>query len=44
MDYNFIDEKNWKCFVNSTYDRKAKKWTVFKKPHVDLVSKPTAGH
>ncbi|MHB8406613.1 MAG: adenylyl-sulfate reductase subunit alpha [Acidiferrobacterales bacterium] len=44
MDYNFIDEKNWKCFVNSTYDRKTKKWTVFKKPHVDLVSKPTAGH
>ena len=44
IDYNFIDEKNWKCFVNSTYDRKTKKWTVFKKPHVDLVSKPTAGH
>jgi len=44
MDFNFIDEKNWKCFVNSTYDRKSKKWTVFKKPHVDLVAKPTAGH
>ncbi|MHB1515695.1 MAG: adenylyl-sulfate reductase subunit alpha [Acidiferrobacteraceae bacterium] len=44
MDYNFIDEKNWKVFVNSTYDRKTKKWTVFKRPHVDLVSKPTAGH
>lgn len=44
MDYNFVDEKNWKCFVNSTYDRKTKKWTVFKRPHVDLVAKPTAGH
>jgi len=42
MDFNFVDEKNWKCFVNSTYDRKTKKWNVFKKPHVDLVSKPTA--
>ena len=42
MDFNFEDEKNWKCFVNSTYDRKTKKWNVFKRPHVDLVSKPTA--
>ncbi|OQW94928.1 MAG: adenylyl-sulfate reductase subunit alpha [Beggiatoa sp. IS2] len=42
MDYNFVDEQNWKCFVNSTYDRKAKKWTLKKVPHVDLVSKPTA--
>ncbi len=44
MDYNFVDEQNWKCFVNSTYDRKAKQWSVFKKAHVDLVSKPTASH
>lgn len=43
MDYNFVDEKNWKCFVNSTYDRKSKKWSLKKVPHVDLVSKPTAG-
>ena len=21
MDYNFIDDENWKCFVNSTYDK-----------------------
>ncbi|OAD20988.1 adenylylsulfate reductase, alpha subunit [Candidatus Thiomargarita nelsonii] len=42
MDYNFVDEKNWKCFVNSTYDRKSKKWSLKKVPHVDLVSKPTA--
>jgi adenylylsulfate reductase subunit A len=42
MDYNFVDEENWKCFVNSTYDRKSKKWALKKVPHVDLVSKPTA--
>ncbi|HIE02173.1 MAG TPA: adenylyl-sulfate reductase subunit alpha [Thiotrichaceae bacterium] len=41
MDYNFVDEENWKCFVNSTYDRKSKKWALKKVPHVDLVSKPT---
>ena len=44
MDFNFVDEQNWKCFVNSTYDRKTKQWNVFKVPHVDLVAKPTSGH
>ena len=42
MDYNFVDEKNWKCFVNSTYNRKTKEWSVKKVPHVDLVAKATA--
>jgi adenylylsulfate reductase subunit A len=42
MDFNFVDEENWKCFVNSTYDRKGKKWSLKKVAHVDLVSKPTA--
>ncbi|RKZ67318.1 MAG: adenylyl-sulfate reductase subunit alpha [Candidatus Parabeggiatoa sp. nov. 3] len=42
MDYNFVDEENWKCFVNSTYDRKSKKWALKKVPHVDLVAKATA--
>jgi adenylylsulfate reductase subunit A len=42
MDFNLVDEKNWKCFVNSTYDKKTKVWTLKKVPHVDLVSKPTA--
>jgi len=42
MDFNLVDEQNWKCFVNSTYDRKSKQWTLKKVPHVDLVSKPTA--
>ncbi len=39
MDKNFIDEENWKCFVNSTYDRKTKEWTCKKVEHVDLVDK-----
>lgn len=39
MDKNFIDEENWKCFVNSTYDRDSGKWTVFKRAHTDLVNK-----
>jgi adenylylsulfate reductase subunit A len=38
-DKNFIDEQNWHCFVNSIYDKKTKKWTVFKRAHVDLVDK-----
>jgi len=40
MDFNFVDEENWKCFVNSTYDRKSKAWTCKKVAHVDLVAKP----
>ena len=39
MDKNFVDETNWKCFVNSVYDKNTKKWTVFKRKHVDLVDK-----
>jgi len=39
MDKNFVDEKNWKCFVNSIYDKKSHKWTCFKRKHVDLVDK-----
>jgi adenylylsulfate reductase subunit A len=39
MDYNYVDEENWKCFVNSIYDKKTKTWTVFKRAHVDLVDK-----
>jgi adenylylsulfate reductase, subunit A len=38
-DKNFVDEKNWHCFVNSIYDKNAKQWTVFKRAHVDLVDK-----
>jgi len=44
MDFNLVDEENWKCFVNSTYDKKSQTWTCKKVEHVDLVEKPTAGH
>jgi adenylylsulfate reductase subunit A len=39
MDKNFVDEENWKCFVNSVYDQKTHTWTCFKRKHVDLVDK-----
>ena len=39
MDFNTVDDENWKCFVNSIYDRKTKTWNVFKRKHVDLVDK-----
>ncbi|HEX9627595.1 MAG TPA: adenylyl-sulfate reductase subunit alpha [Acidiferrobacterales bacterium] len=37
MDYNFIDDKNWKVFVNSKYDRNTGKWELKKVPYVQLV-------
>jgi adenylylsulfate reductase subunit A len=39
MDKNFVDEENWKCFVNSIYDKETKQWTCFKRAHTDLVDK-----
>lgn len=39
MDKNFIDEENWKCFVNSVYDKTTGQWTCFKRAHIDLVDK-----
>jgi len=36
-DYNFIDDENWKCFVNSKYDRNTHKWEMKKVPYVQLV-------
>ncbi|EXJ16019.1 adenylyl-sulfate reductase subunit alpha [Imhoffiella purpurea] len=38
-DRDRIDDENWKCFVNSVYDRKTGTWTCFKRAHVDLVDK-----
>jgi len=38
-DKNFVDEKNWHCFVNSVYDKTTHKWNCFKRAHVDLVDK-----
>jgi adenylylsulfate reductase subunit A len=37
MDYNFIDDENWKCFVNSTYDRHTGKWAIKKVPYVQVI-------
>ncbi len=39
MDHNYIDEENWKCFVNSRIDPKTGEWSVFKREHKDLVTK-----
>ena len=36
-DYNYIDDENWKCFVNSRYDRDTKKWALNKVPYVQLI-------
>lgn len=37
MDYNYIDDDNWKCFVNSKYDRETKKWDLKKVPYVQII-------
>jgi len=37
MDHNYIDDENWKCFVNSRYDRETKKWAIKKVPYVQLI-------
>ena len=36
-DYPTLDEENWKCFVNSTWDPATKEWTMVKKPYVQVV-------
>lgn len=36
-DFNYVDDENWKCFVNSRYDRETKKWTLKKVPYVQLI-------
>ena len=37
MDYQNIDDANWKCFVNSRYNRETGTWSVFKVPYVQLI-------
>ncbi|OSM02087.1 adenylyl-sulfate reductase subunit alpha [Magnetofaba australis] len=39
MDHNFIDEHNWKCFVNSKIDPTTGEWRCFQKAHQDLIPK-----
>lgn len=41
-DYLNIDDENWKCFVNSTYNRDTGEWTLKKVKYVQLV-KPAEG-
>ncbi|MDH5559677.1 MAG: adenylyl-sulfate reductase subunit alpha [Deltaproteobacteria bacterium] len=36
-DHLAIDDDNWRCFVNSTYDKQTKKWNVFKKEYHQLI-------
>ena len=36
-DFLALDDDNWKCFVNSTYDRKTLKWSLKKVPYVQLI-------
>jgi hypothetical protein len=36
---HFVDEENWKCFVNSVYDKETKTWTCLRCAHVDVVGK-----
>jgi len=37
MDHNYIDDENWKCFVNSHYDRNTKKWDLKKVPYKQII-------
>jgi adenylylsulfate reductase subunit A len=36
-DFNYVDDENWKCFVNSQYDRDTKGWKLWKEPYKQLV-------
>jgi adenylylsulfate reductase subunit A len=41
-DFMNIDDKNWKCFVNSKYDRDTGEWTLKKVKYTQLI-KPAKG-
>jgi adenylylsulfate reductase subunit A len=36
-DFRDLDDDNWRVFVNSTYDRKSKQWTLRKVPYVQMI-------
>ena len=36
-DYMDIDDENWKCFVNSKFDRHTGEWSLRKVPYVQLI-------
>jgi adenylylsulfate reductase subunit A len=37
MDFLDLDDDNWKCFVNSTYDRDTGEWSLKKVPYTQLI-------
>jgi adenylylsulfate reductase subunit A len=37
-DHLAIDDENWKCFVNSRYDKETNSWNLFKRTYHQLVS------
>jgi adenylylsulfate reductase subunit A len=37
-DHLAIDDEDWKCFVNSKYDKETKSWDLFKRTYHQLVS------
>ena len=41
-DFLDVNDDQWKCFVNSRYDKETGKWDCFKVPYVQLV-KPGEG-
>ncbi len=36
-DFQNIDDENWKCFVNSKFDRETGEWTVWKVPYTQMI-------
>jgi adenylylsulfate reductase subunit A len=36
-DFMRVDDDNWKCFVNSTYDRKTGQWSLKKVKYVQMI-------
>jgi adenylylsulfate reductase subunit A len=36
-DYNFQDDENWFCFVNSSYDKNTNEWAMKKVPYHRII-------
>lgn len=36
-DYPNLDDKQWRCFVNSRYDPKTGEWNLFTHPYIQLI-------
>jgi adenylylsulfate reductase, subunit A len=37
-DYPQLDDKSWRCFVNSRFDHRTKEWSVFTRPYQQIVA------